>query len=296
MTPLGDPVKFILEFALPQARSLRAEDVLTTGSSPAEAPSERQRAKLLATAHRDSVHHVVWSPAGCTSLVIDETFYRFSHRQIGIWPALTLHNEYSSRPRKTQFVWILSAEDRVTFLSQGSAEWGLEIPNPNAVNRRMENMIHDTRARDEFWLPHFARELSNLLVDLVRHIRQTNPRTQNNWYDAVCRAMENYVESHLSDPNLSLALVARHVRLCQSYASSLYSRHTGNTLWQFVREARLRAARKMLLEVRLNISEVARRLGYTSVRHFRRLFKEASGMSPREFRGKSGAEKNAASD
>jgi len=295
MDYFGSPLKFILEFAMPQARQLRSEDILTVGSPSTPDLSARQMAKLRAGAHRDSVHHIVWTPAGRTSLTIEDSLLRFERRQIAIWPALTNHNEYSTRPRRTQFVWLLSAADRVTFLSQGAVEWGMEIPDPSSVNRRVENMIRDVGLRDKFHPAYFTRELSNLLVDLVRRIRQTNPRAQRSWYDSVCRAMECYVESHLSDPNLTLARVARHVRLCQSYASSLYSRHTGTPLWGFVREARLRAARKMLLDARLNISEVARLLGYTSVRHFRRLFKKATGVSPREFRatgGGDGGEKN----
>jgi len=289
MSNYDDPLLFLQEYAMPIAANLEECSILHPGVQSKDEPTRRQCRQLKTGAHRDSVHHLVWTPGGRASLMIEDRFYRFEPGQIGLWPALTVHCEHSDNQKRTQLVWLLAADDRATFLSQGAACWGFEVPNPKVLSTRLEHMIYDTQSRDDYWMEHLRRELGNLLVDLVRAVRQTHPRELRSWHDSVCQAMENFIESHISDPNLSLTQVARHVRLCQSYASSLYGRQTGRPLWRFVQETRLRAAKKMLMDPKYNITEVSSRLGYTSPRHFRRLFKKMTNISPREYRQAHGA-------
>jgi len=279
-----NPRQFLTDAALPMAEALRAEDIIHPDARPAEAPSQRARRYLAARGHRDSVHHVIWSPAGRTALSIGDAFFVLHPHQVALVPALTPHEEYSANASRSQFVWLLVAADGATFVSHGAAHWAMQLPHPEAINGRVERLIEEVRLADEFHPAYFNAELRNVLIDVRRALSAEEPTSQRNWYGSVCRAMEHYIERHISEPDLSLAQVARHVRLCQSYASSLYRLHTGNTLWFYLTKARVRSAKHLLLEPRLNVAEVAERLGFRSARYFRKVFKTATGLSPRQYR------------
>ena len=56
----------------------------------------------------------------------------------------------------------------------------------------------------------------------------------------------------------------------------------------YVRNVRLKCATEMLANPRLNVSEIAYSLGFTSPQHFSNIFKETYGISPKQYREKMG--------
>lgn len=284
MKVFDNPRGFIHDFALKFAKELEKEDIIYPGAREARDLGRRAREYFQRHGHQDSVHHLIWSPLRASALLIGEKVFRLLPNQLAVVPALVRHEEYSDRPSQNQFVWLLSARDRVTLVAHGSAPWAVQLETPEALNLRVERLIGDLDIQDGFQLSYFKSELCNLLIDAARSLAERAKAAQTSWYNTVCRDMEDFIERHLGESDLSLAQIARHVRLCQSYASSLYSGETGKTLWQYLHEARIRAAKRLLFEPRLNITEVSRKLGFRSLRHFRRTFKKATALTPRQFR------------
>jgi AraC-like DNA-binding protein len=101
-----------------------------------------------------------------------------------------------------------------------------------------------------------------------------------------------YVEVHLSDPKLSIAMVAKGCGISPRYLSFLLKHH-GTPFSALVWDQRLKMASRWLLSSKpgdTSISEIAYRIGFKSSAHFSRMFKRAFNMSPREYRATSEAE------
>ena len=92
-----------------------------------------------------------------------------------------------------------------------------------------------------------------------------------------------YIREHIGE-NVTLEQVAGHVHLHPNYFSEMFKRETGQNFANYVREAKMRRAQHLLSETPAKISEVARQVGYTDVKHFNRLFKQYTGMTPSEYR------------
>ncbi len=103
-----------------------------------------------------------------------------------------------------------------------------------------------------------------------------------------------FIETHVSDPNLSQTAVARACGI-----SSRYLRHLLKTrgfsfsalLWQ----KRLQLAGDWILQSKpeeISISQIGYRVGFKSAPHFSRMFKRAFKMSPLEYRA-AGAQEGA---
>lgn len=94
-----------------------------------------------------------------------------------------------------------------------------------------------------------------------------------------------YIREHL-DQNLTLSQLAAAVPMNTNYFSELFKRETGKNYIDFVTEARIEWAARLLRETPAKVSEVAKRVGYEDMKHFNRLFKRYTGETPSSYREK----------
>jgi AraC-like DNA-binding protein len=96
-----------------------------------------------------------------------------------------------------------------------------------------------------------------------------------------------YLSDHLREPDLTPARIAaeHHISLRQLY--NVWSKNCDQSLAQWIINQRLVAARSELAgpdSRAKTISAIARRCGFVDTAHFARKFRQAYGMSPREWR------------
>jgi AraC-like DNA-binding protein len=92
-----------------------------------------------------------------------------------------------------------------------------------------------------------------------------------------------FVEDNLTNPELSLKMLADWCGISPSYASRCFLELFGVHFLDHVTALRIGKAKAMLEEGMLSIGEVALKVGYSSDVTFRRLFKSHEGFSPSGF-------------
>lgn len=92
-----------------------------------------------------------------------------------------------------------------------------------------------------------------------------------------------YVEQHFRR-ELTLEEVAGHVGLSPAYLSTLFKRRHGVGLKRFLRGLRLEEARWLLEEPSRTVEQVAEAVGFADPHYFSRVFSQAMGMPPTEYR------------
>jgi len=98
------------------------------------------------------------------------------------------------------------------------------------------------------------------------------------------RRAEQVIRQSLSDPALSPEFVAEACGISKRYLHELFS-DTNKTVSQFIREARLIAARDLIATARaVPMAEVAYRHGFSDQAQFSRLFKALFGQTPSDWR------------
>lgn len=93
-----------------------------------------------------------------------------------------------------------------------------------------------------------------------------------------------WLSEHYSDPRLSLAMVAQACAMSEGRVSQVLKAATGQSFPRCLNLLRQQEACRLLRETDLPVIDVALAVGYGSVPHFNRLFKESNGCSPREYR------------
>ncbi|WP_406010344.1 helix-turn-helix domain-containing protein [Streptomyces sp. NBC_00637] len=99
-----------------------------------------------------------------------------------------------------------------------------------------------------------------------------------------------YVELHLTEPDLSPEVIARAHHISVRYLHRLFQ-DEGTTVGRWILRRRLEECRRDLLRYgrgSRTIAGVAARWGFPSATHFSRVFRSAYGMSPREWRDTAG--------
>lgn len=84
--------------------------------------------------------------------------------------------------------------------------------------------------------------------------------------------------------DLSLHSLAAALSVNASYLSALFKRETGHTVTDYVNQARMELAARLLRNTGLQIQAVAQHCGISDVNYFSKLFKKAHGVTPKQFR------------
>jgi transcriptional regulator GlxA family with amidase domain len=91
------------------------------------------------------------------------------------------------------------------------------------------------------------------------------------------------METHIDTP-VSIAAIARRVSMSARGLEQLFSRQLGQTPGAYFLALRLAAARRLVNDTRLSMTDIASRTGFSSESSFSRAFSRQFGLSPRASR------------
>lgn len=95
-----------------------------------------------------------------------------------------------------------------------------------------------------------------------------------------------FVNGHLTEPELSLDAAAQAADMNPAYLSALFRRKTGQTFTDYVTQRRVESARRLLLSTDDRPGQIAEAVGYRDRHYFSVVFKKVQGCTPTQFRAK----------
>jgi two-component system response regulator YesN len=102
--------------------------------------------------------------------------------------------------------------------------------------------------------------------------------------DAVLR----YIDKHYAE-QITLGKAAGQVYLSPPYLSSLFKARIGKSFIDYVTEKRIKEAKKRLAYTDEKIVSIADSTGFANIRHFNRVFKAFTQLTPKQFREQAGS-------
>lgn len=98
-----------------------------------------------------------------------------------------------------------------------------------------------------------------------------------------------YIERTFFKRNLTLAEVAASVHLSEKHLNLMVKEVTGHTLNSLIIRRRMEEAARLLQDPSVRVYEVCEMIGYTDQDHFREGFKKHYGVTPTEYRNRTGS-------
>ncbi|MBO7356900.1 MAG: response regulator [Lachnospiraceae bacterium] len=93
----------------------------------------------------------------------------------------------------------------------------------------------------------------------------------------------DYIEKNYNK-DLNMAVVSNYISMNYSMLSYLFKQYTGKNFVSYLKEIRIREAKKLLADTDLKIIEISQRVGYENEKHFMKTFKSEVGVSATEYR------------
>ena len=106
---------------------------------------------------------------------------------------------------------------------------------------------------------------------------------QENAEPPIITRAKAYIMEHQTE-NLRLGQVAQSVNSSPFYFCKLFKKATGLNFTDYLSRIRIERARNLLLNPNLRVSEIAFEVGFQSLTHFNRVFKNTVGQSPTRYR------------
>jgi AraC-like DNA-binding protein/ligand-binding sensor protein len=146
--------------------------------------------------------------------------------------------------------------------------------------------LEDAYFHSRFLAPQQYAAILKLLETFAKHLsllaNQIVVRAEESESPLVRRARA-YILANQADP-IDLAKVAHAMHVSTFYFCKIFKRATGLTFTQYLSRVRVEKAKKLLLNPHLRISEIAYNVGFQSLTHFNRVFRQVVGQSPTEYR------------
>ncbi|NLL46865.1 MAG: AraC family transcriptional regulator [Clostridiales bacterium] len=170
------------------------------------------------------------------------------------------------------------ALELVVILSRATIDAGADVQEIFLFNSNYISEIEKFDSLDDLsvWLSGIMHRFINYSFDF----------TQVKHSDIVYKVME-YVKSNYSK-KISLDDVAKHVYLSRSYLSSVFKNETGYSLFNYINRVRVEKSKLYLLDNSISLVDVAALCGFEDQSYFTKVFKKATGVSPKKYRDSRG--------
>jgi len=164
----------------------------------------------------------------------------------------------------------------VVVLSRAALHGGADTNRIFGMNYKYLSQINDFGTVDELtiWVSNIIKTFTECVFDLqdVKHI------------DVIYKSIEYIRRNYMK--KISLDEVAENVSLSPSYFSRIFKKETKTSFNSYLNNVRIEMSKKLLSDEDIALSDIALLVGFENQSYYSRVFKQITGMSPRQFREK----------
>lgn len=148
------------------------------------------------------------------------------------------------------------------------------------VRALVDQMLHTQEMLGERSQDELRLQLTQLLLVLLRQ-QEVDAATAAR-ETRVARVVR-HLHGHYTE-RIELESLAERFFVSRHHLAREFRRHTGTTVISYVNDLRVDQARRLLIESEVPIARIAEDVGFTTVTHFNRVFRERTGTTPRQVR------------
>jgi YesN/AraC family two-component response regulator len=121
---------------------------------------------------------------------------------------------------------------------------------------------------------------SEMIMDFTRRVEQLNLREQ---YSKTVTECCQFIQEHVFK-NIRVGDIAAYVHLSENYLSAKFKEETGESISTYIRKSKVAEARNLLRYTGLSLPEISELLSYSSQSFFTAVFKQETGITPKQYR------------
>jgi two-component system response regulator YesN len=127
-------------------------------------------------------------------------------------------------------------------------------------------------------------EVESRLTGFLERITRYAEARQDNFAQVKVREALDYLESHYTDPGLSLRGLCKKIAISMSYFSAVLKKYHDRTFVEELTAIRLNRAMELLRTTDMLTYEIAEKVGYRDAHYFSLSFRKYAGITTTEYR------------
>ncbi|GIP30015.1 hypothetical protein J23TS9_51450 [Paenibacillus sp. J23TS9] len=153
------------------------------------------------------------------------------------------------------------------------------------VERLLEQMIHEFTKMPTGYEPHLKTLLFQLLLFIHRKMSAA-PASEQTVISSIHKKTFEIVDyiNRNYDQKLSIEQISGRFYISPSYFCKTFRKSTGFTFTEYLNNVRVKEAKILLTRGSDKVANIAERVGFESLTHFGRIFKEFTGLPPLKYR------------
>lgn len=177
---------------------------------------------------------------------------------------------------------------RAVTYSTNVCDRALEVPL-NALKRMKElytaaeKELHGQK--DGFWPCRSRSYLMELLFYIVYTFVEASPDNEVSPEQDDFSKIAEYLNEHIDEP-ITVETVTKKFAINRNKLNDIFMKQASMTCHDYLLNLRLDLAKVMLTNTELPINEISSRVGYPDANYFAKLFKNMTGRTPSQYRGK----------
>lgn len=177
---------------------------------------------------------------------------------------------------------------RAVTYSTNVCDRAIEIPL-NALKRlkelysAAEKELHGQK--DGFWPCRSRSYLMELLFYIVYTFVEASPDNEVSPEQDDFSKIAEYLNEHIDEP-ITVETVTKKFAINRNKLNDIFMKQASMTCHDYLLNLRLDLAKVMLTNTELPINEISSRVGYPDANYFAKLFKNMTGRTPSQYRGK----------
>lgn len=128
-------------------------------------------------------------------------------------------------------------------------------------------------------------EFLALALEATNYRSRIGTRTREYPAEVYARRAVDFI--HYNYATITISDLVEYIGFTRSYFTTFFKRYVGISPQKYLMQYRLKQSCRLLRESELAVQEIARQVGYENPLNFSRMFKNAYGVSPTEYRTRS---------
>ena len=129
-------------------------------------------------------------------------------------------------------------------------------------------------------------DIKQWIINVLETVRTYITNKESNRYTKIVEDIKNIIDTRYAEVN-NIEEIVKPLYISGSHSNLIFKQQTGQTIFDYLVSARIEAAKRMLMDPYCKVYEVSEKVGYKNKSYFSSIFKEYTGMTPRQFTDKS---------
>lgn len=152
------------------------------------------------------------------------------------------------------------------------------------IRSLIEKLKQEYQTRGSGFAGMIRSYIIQIIINAMRFLDEQNEmRPEKETDDKQINQVLRYIKKHYPQ-TISLEQMAGIAFMSPEYFCRKFRIKTGMTLTQYLQKTRIQEACRLLLNTEKGVDEISEQVGYKSVKHFRKLFRDCCAVTPTQYR------------